>query len=189
MLAPCNVTLLDPVPAVFTRLATLKMARPADMPDDALPTSAPTVMTAFKLPLVPLPAWHRTLVSDSHVLLSHVVPPRLTARDRDAVPSPLPNTVKLIDPENITFRRSNKLAPPRFVDRNAVTLPVNLRTETTASLLPAPPDFIRHRAEVSDAQDVRSQLDPPTLAPTHGPDRLMPPPLRVKLLDPLEMMF
>ena len=72
---PCTVTLADPVAAAFERLKTLSDARSAEKAVVKLPTRNPAVTPTRRLPICPCPPWHRTDVSDSHVVRSQLVPP------------------------------------------------------------------------------------------------------------------
>jgi hypothetical protein len=79
MLAPCRVTLDDPVATRFVRLMTLiapKSAEPAA--SVTLPTFMPAVSETALLPATPCPSKQRTAVSAAHVVLSHAVRPQLT---------------------------------------------------------------------------------------------------------------
>ena len=78
MLAPCTVTLAEPVPARFARLATL--IRPpmsvlhASVTD---PDDSPAVTDTRRVPIDPWAIWHLIDVSDSHSVASHPVCPTL----------------------------------------------------------------------------------------------------------------
>ena len=56
MLAPSNVTLVDPVPPLFDRPRTLPDPTPAENGVETLPTLLPTVKTAVRLPAKTCPA-------------------------------------------------------------------------------------------------------------------------------------
>ena len=75
MLAPCNVTLADPVDAKFDRLATLNMPTSTESDSVTLPSRMPAVTDACKVPLTIWLVWHRVDVSDSHVVRSQAVRP------------------------------------------------------------------------------------------------------------------
>ena len=72
-LAPCMVTLEDPVEAAFLLRATLTPAPSNEKPSETLPTFNAALRSVFRLPKTPCPDWHRIDVSDSHVVRSHDV--------------------------------------------------------------------------------------------------------------------
>ena len=53
MLAPCTVTLADPVDAKFTRSPTLSDGMSTENPAVKLPTRTPTVDATKRLPITP----------------------------------------------------------------------------------------------------------------------------------------
>ena len=64
---PCNVTLKDPVPAVFAFLDTLNSGLSTDSPAVKLPARTPTVAPTILLPRVPALSRQLNEVSDNHV--------------------------------------------------------------------------------------------------------------------------
>ena len=98
MLAPCTVTLADPVAAAFALRNTLSMPASNDRPWLTLPYLAPALIPTSRLPIAPCPTWHRTDVSASHVVRSHPVRPTLVAAVYVVDPRPDPCTVTLHDP-------------------------------------------------------------------------------------------
>ena len=77
MLAPCTVTLTDPVAALLTLRMTLSMPASKDNTALTLPYLAPALIPTCRLPITPCPTWHRIDVSASHVVRSHAVLPTL----------------------------------------------------------------------------------------------------------------
>ena len=75
MLVPAMVKLIPPVVGWFERLKTLSDATSAEKAVVKLPTRNPAVTPTRRLPICPCPPWHRTDVSDSHVVRSQLVPP------------------------------------------------------------------------------------------------------------------
>ena len=72
---PCTVTLADPVPARFVRVAALTVARSTDHASVAVPARSPAVITSRRVLRAPSVVRHRTDVSDHHSVDSHPVPP------------------------------------------------------------------------------------------------------------------
>ena len=112
MLAPCTVTLAEPVDAAF--LLRIMLNRPTSVlyPCDRLPTRSPLVNNIRRLPLIPCPDWHLTAVSDSHVVRSQ--PVWLIITDEVCVPNPMlaPCIVMLAEPLAAPFVLLKTLAIP-----------------------------------------------------------------------------
>jgi hypothetical protein len=91
------------------------------------------------LPMPDCPAWHRTPLSDSHVVLSHVDLPIPTLDEYAAIPSPAPYSVTLADPDAALFFRVETLKRPSSFENPAVTLPARApELKTTARVLLTP---------------------------------------------------
>jgi hypothetical protein len=80
MLAPCNVTLKDPVAAPFLRNSTLTPFKPNDKLLVMLPTRPPAVINTARLLVTIWRERHRVEESDSHMLRSQADIPILTLR-------------------------------------------------------------------------------------------------------------
>jgi len=93
MLAPCTVTDADPVPALFLQRITLPEPTSTDHAWLMLPYCLSTVNTSRLVPRAPCPALHRTDVSDSHAVPSHLVCPDRTDAVKAKAPNPAPCTV------------------------------------------------------------------------------------------------
>ena len=108
-LAPCMVTLLDPVPPRFDLLTAL--VEPASIETDCvtLPADRPAVSIARMLPTSPGPVLHRTDVSDSHVDRSHAVCESHPADVSVASPMRPPCSVTLAEPVAALFARDDTL--------------------------------------------------------------------------------
>ena len=102
-LAPCTVTLADPVAAAFARSITLRPAVSTEYAADTLPSCCPVVTETRKVPFTICDAWHRVDVSDSHVVRSHAVWPILIDSVYVAEPMFAPCTVTLADPVDRPF--------------------------------------------------------------------------------------
>ena len=98
MLAPCTVTLVDPVAALLALRMTLSMPTSKDSPALTLPYLTPALIPTCRLPITPCPIWHRMDVSASHVVRSHAVLPTLVEAVYVVSPRPDPCTVTLDDP-------------------------------------------------------------------------------------------
>ncbi len=98
MLAPCTVTLADPVAALFVLRMTLTMPTSKDTTTLTLPYRTPALIPTCRLPSTPCPAWHRIDVSASHVVRSHAVLPTLVEPVYVVSPRLDPCTVTLSDP-------------------------------------------------------------------------------------------
>jgi hypothetical protein len=98
MLAPCTVTLADPVDPLLARRITLSMPTSIDRPTLTLPYLTPALIPTSRLPITPCPTWHRTDVSASHVVRSHAVLPTLVEPVYAVSPRLDPCTVTLDDP-------------------------------------------------------------------------------------------
>jgi hypothetical protein len=110
MLAPCSVTLADPVTARLALPIALTMLASCDTPALMLPCLTQVLTVSRRVPIAPCPAWHRMDVSASHVVRSHPVLPILADPVCVASPSPDPCTVTLDDPVAGRFVRLGPLA-------------------------------------------------------------------------------
>ena len=98
MLAPCTVTLADPVAALLALRITLSMPTSKDNTKLTLPCLTPALIPTCRLPITPCPTWHRMDVSASHVVRSHAVLPTLVEAVYVVSPRLDPCTVTLDDP-------------------------------------------------------------------------------------------
>ena len=98
ILAPCTVTLADPVEATLPAVSKLIRPTSTDTPLDTLPVSNPIVIITRWLTCCESPVWHRTDVSESHTDRSQLLLPIRTAPDPSSDPSPAPCTVITADP-------------------------------------------------------------------------------------------
>ncbi len=110
MLAPCTVTLADPVAALLALRITLSMPTSRDSPALTLPCLTPALIPTCRLPITPCPTWHRIDVSASHVVRSHAVLPTLVDAVYVASPRLNPCTVTLDDPVAARLLRLDTLA-------------------------------------------------------------------------------
>ena len=113
MLAPCIVTLADPVAALLVLRITLSMPASRDSPALTLPYLTPALIPTCRLPITPCPTWHRTDVSASHVVRSHAVLPTLVEAVYVVSPRLDPCTVTLDDPVAARLLRLDTLTMPR----------------------------------------------------------------------------
>jgi hypothetical protein len=72
-LLPCTVTLADPVPARFRRVAMLRIGVSIDHASVTVPTRSPVVNIRRRVPRTPCDVRQRTNVSDNHSVDSHAV--------------------------------------------------------------------------------------------------------------------
>jgi hypothetical protein len=116
MLAPCTVTLADPVEAPLVLRMTLSTPTSIDRPELTLPYLTPTLIPTSWLPVTPRPTWHRRDVSASHVVRSHaVLPTRIEAvyvvsprLDPCTVTLDDPVAARLLRPATLTMLRSTE---------------------------------------------------------------------------------
>ena len=108
-LAPCMVTLLDPVPPRFDLRTALVELASIDTDCVTLPPDRPAVSIARMLPTSPWPVLHRIDVSDSHVDRSHAVFESLAADVYVASPMSPPCSVTLAEPVAALFVRNETL--------------------------------------------------------------------------------
>jgi hypothetical protein len=116
MLAPCTVTLADPVEALLVLRTMLSMPASNDRPELTLPYLAPTLIPTSRLPITPCPTWHRRDVSASHVVRSHAVLPTLIEAVYVVSPRLDPCTVTLDDPVAARLRCLDTLTMPRSTE-------------------------------------------------------------------------
>ena len=116
MLAPCTVTLADPVDALLVLRTMLSMPASNDRPELTLPYLAPTLIPTSRLPITPCPTWHRRDVSASHVVRSHAVLPTLIEAVYVVSPRLDPCTVTLDDPVAARLRCLDTLTMPRSTE-------------------------------------------------------------------------
>ena len=188
-LAPCIVTLDDPVEAPFLLRATLTTSPAIEKPSVALLTICPIVISVFRLLKTPCPDWQRIDVSDSHVVRSHAVCDNRRAAEYVARPRFRPTTVMLADPVAARFDRSTALIDPIFAESPAEELPARIPTVANRRRLPPTPSATPHRIDVSDSHVVLSHADAPSLKADVNAAEPMPPPCIVTLADPVVAMF
>ena len=141
------------------------------------------------LPDVLCPSWHRTDVSDCHVVRSHVVGPDLDDTVCDASPRLAPCTVTLLDPVPPLFGLRTALIELASIESNCVTLPTVRPALSIARLLPTSPRPVWHRTDVSDSHVERSHAVCESLAPEVYVASPMLPPCTVMLPEPVAAMF
>ena len=188
-LAPCTVTLADPVAPLFARLIALVGEDSDESATEALPARAPILATARRLPATPCPPAHRIDVSDSQLVLSHAVRPGRIPPLYPPYPRPPPCTVTLDDPVPAAFARLCTLIESRSADMSCVTVPA-CDPAVIFILVVAPAQLgIRHRVLVSDAHSVDSHPVYPnldasekTIMPRFTPDT-------VRLTDPVDTVL
>ena len=186
MLAPCTVTLADPVVPRFARRAALAVSeRPIEKPRDLLPASKPTVSDSRLLPSTPDPVWHRTDVSEIHPVLSHAVRPSFSAPDPATSPARPPYRVTLTDPDEAALPRPMLLSHPAPYDTPTLVLDTRRPADIEARRLPDIPPAIRPRTNVSDCHAVRSHALRPTLKAALKPESPKLAPCTVTLLVPV----
>ncbi len=98
MLAPCMVTLVEPVEAALPRRITLNATKSADTETVLLPTCTPALIDQRNDPLTPDPQRHIADVSDPHTVLSQVERETFPTPVYDTSPTPDPCRVKMADP-------------------------------------------------------------------------------------------
>jgi hypothetical protein len=118
MLAPCSVTLAEPVTIKLAFLIVLNMFSANDIPALRLPCLAPKLILRWRVPIKPCPNRHRIDVSAAHVVRSHPVRPILVDALYGACPSSDPCTVTLDDPVPAAFVRLGALAMPRSTEKH-----------------------------------------------------------------------
>lgn len=189
MLAPCNVTLVDPVAAPFPFRITLIMPASSDSPWLKLPYLPPVVRVTCRVPATPCPVWHRTDVSASHVVRSHILLPSLVMPEYDVSPRFDPCTLKLADPVAAQLVRLDKLTMLSSTENPRLKLPPRRPVVMTTRWLPIAMCCSWHRSDVSDSQDVRSDAVTPILveAVYAASPRLAP--CRVTLDEPVPARF
>ena len=128
-----------------------------------LPARMPVVIEILREPITPCPDWHRTELSDSHVVRSHAVPPARIAPVNVATPRFAPWTVMLADPVAALFARRTTLSMPMSMENETLWLPT-LRP-TVSDICRDPPTLLPtlHLIDESDSQVVRSHAVSPTL--------------------------
>lgn len=150
-----------------------------------VPDLEPAVRDCLQLLLPPLLCWHRIDVSDAQVVRSHTLPFELATPENDAMPSPDPPMVTLIDPVEAPFVTVAALSRPPAMDSISVELPSRLAADRTAFLLPCEAWAPAASTDVSDCHKVRSAPVCPILALAHGPSNPKLDPRRVTADDPV----
>ena len=186
---PYTVMLADPDPAPLLAPPELNDPAPDDSAAVTLPDRHPPLADTRRLPIAPPPTWHRSDVSDSQLVLSHIVSPCRTAVVYAPDPSPDPCKLTLAEPVTATFTRLSTLAPPTSPDNAVVTLPTRPPMLTaTRRLCPPSPPPPRHTTDDSDIHPLASLDDPvrKTALPHVAPSC---PPHIVTLADPVPATF
>lgn len=184
MLAPCIVTLTEPVVAEFVRESELIYCESAENSCDTLPARPPTVSINFRLLATMLAAWHRIEVSESHADRSQALAPTLPDAVVESIPMLVPCKVTLDEPEAALFVRFTMLTTFKSTDIDRLTEPMRVPVVRLIRLLPIASDAAWHRNEVSEPQAVRSQLVTPTLSDCEYEKIPLLAPSTVKLKDP-----
>jgi hypothetical protein len=188
-LAPCTVTLADPVAPLFARLIPLVGEDSDENASEALPTRAPILATNRRLPATPCPKPHRIDVSDSQLVLSHAVCPGRIPPLYPPCPRPPPSTVTLGDPVPAAFARLCTLSESRSADISCVTVPTCTSTVTLVRRVPITLLASRDWTLESEIHSVDSQPVCPILDDS---DMTMMPkftPPTVMLADPVDAQF
>ena len=160
-LAPYSVTATDPLAALFRTDIRLITSESALYPDVKLPARPPIVTEPSRVRITPCPDWHRTELSDSHVVPSHALLPNAIAGEYPPSPMPPPCTVTLMDPV------ASRLARPMLLARIAseecawLRLPTRELAVATVRRLVVTPLAARQARHVSDPQVDRSHTDCP----------------------------
>jgi hypothetical protein len=101
---------MDPVAHIFVRITTLEDVKSTENKWEALPTREATLNDARSVPVSTDPALHRTVVSDSHAVISHPV------WDIDPDPETAPSHMPA--PFNV---KPAETAVPKFTLRDELT--------------------------------------------------------------------
>ena len=186
---PCKVSAADPVAGAFVWWPTLAHGLSKLSPPDAVPDSPPTDTETRRDPRQAACSRQVTAVSDPQQVASLAVRPYTTATEYSPCPRPVPNIVRLIDPEAATFR----ITMPLMAGDSTVKLSDKLaprQPDVTASLaLAIEARAWRHLIDVSDSQVVSSSPVPPTLIDAvTSRDPSAAPPI-VMLAEPVEPAF
>lgn len=188
-LHPCTVTLTDPDNPAFQPLIMLAPAKSAEIKRDALPLRMPELTLTRMLPIPDCPALHRTPVSDSHVVLSHVDMPIPTLAEYAAIPSPAPYSVTLDDPDEAPFLLEEALTRPPSFENRTVALPARApELKTNARVLPTPCPALHTTALSADHVLCSHSVRPTRTAPVN-PDSPAPLPCTVTLVAPDDAWF
>ena len=185
-LAPCTVTLADPVAPRFARLVALVREDSDENASEALPARPPMLATNSRLPTTPCPPAHRIDVSDSQLVLSHAVWPGRTPPLYPPCPRPPPCTVTLDDPVPAAFTRLCTLIESRSADIGCVTVPTCTSTVTVLRRVPITLLATRDSTLESEIHSVDSQPVCPIL---DASDKTVMPKFRpptVMLVDPVD---
>lgn len=188
-LHPCTVTLSDPDDPAFQRLIVLAPTKSPENKPDALPLRIPELTLTRMLPAPDCAPLHRTPVSDSHVVLSHVDMPIPTLAEYAAIPSPAPYSVTLDDPDAAPFFLEEALTRPNAVENRAVTLPARApELKTNARVLPTPCPAL-HTTALSADHVLCSHSVRPARTPPVNPASPAPLPCTVTLAAPDDAWF
>jgi hypothetical protein len=184
--APCIVTLSAPLEAPLLRHAPLNDLPSPEKASLTLPTRKFTLTVAIRLPALPCPTLHRTLVSDIHTVSSHdVCPTRPPIPVVPASPSPAPDIVTLADPVPPRFDCPTTLILPRSTDCDNVVLPTLCPTLIATRPLPLVTSPTKLTTQVSDTHLVTSAAVPdPRIAAVYIA-RPIPIPNTVTSCDPV----
>ena len=139
MLAPCKVTLADPVAALFACRSTLSLLISIDMLPLTLAIFTPLVRATRLLLFTPDGPWQTTDVSDTHAVCSQAVAPALKRALCAWRPRPPPITVTLVEPLAPTLLRRSTLVAPALVESALDVLPALSPTVASTFRLPIKP--------------------------------------------------
>ena len=141
------------------------------------------------LPVVLCPSWHRSDVSDSQAVRSHVVIPDLMETVCDASPRLAPCIVTLLDPVPPRFDLRTALIELASIDTDCVTLPADRPAVSIARMLPTSPRPVLHLTDVSDSHVDRSHPVCESLTADVYVASPMLPPCSVTLAEPVAGLF
>ena len=120
---PCTVTLVEPVPAIFTRRSELAVPVSKEKASEKVFSWEPADAKIRLLPFMPWPDRPLTEVSDPHAVCSHAVDPNAVLGEYVAVPKPEPCNVTLVDPVAAALARLVTLRVGSPTEIDTVRLP------------------------------------------------------------------
>ncbi len=138
-LPPRTVKLDEPEAALLLPRMTLNVVTSADQTCVKLPEIKPAVKDNLLLPTTTCMIWHRSEVSDPHVVRSHVELPTLITDVKLARPRLAPCTVTLVDPVEAPLGLRTTLSMLVSAECPEVTLPSRTPAVTFTRRLPVTP--------------------------------------------------
>ena len=187
MLAPCRVTLTEPVAALLLGSAPLTTPVSSGSTAQMLPSTAPAVTDTRPFLLDPCEAEQSVEVCDAQAVASQALWPNRpdVVWTKSALLAPSTWTCSGIDPAATRFASGARPSPTLSTVQPDETLPVIASVVKASSLLPASPCPVLHASDESELHVVPSQAVAPARTEGLASNSPTPCPSTVTRVEPV----